>query len=268
MLETGPDPRLLRKLGRLWRRRRNDAAPVLRQRGRRPHHLGRRSRRDLEGAFVLGLGQPDVLRLRLRERLPEPRFDRSGVRGILPHSVEQPGAVEADVPSRFHGVDQRPLDGAEGRVGPVPGHRFVDRVRHHLAGNARFRAIAIPARPRGDGIGGDLLLVPVERDAVDRLRRRATPHRPVRGESHLGDPPGVGAVEHSFGDHVQESARVLRLVRIDDVEGVVGELLLERCLDGLPRGRVQGPVLEQPRVHVLEDVLPPRCVQRGREEDG
>ena len=61
--------------------------------------------------------------------------------------------------------------------------------------------------------------------------------------------------------------RVLRLVRIDDVEGVVGEPVPEGRLDGLPGRRVQGAILEQPRVHVLQDVLAGRRMQRGRDED-
>jgi len=66
---------------------------------------------------------------------------------------------------------------------------------------------------------------------------------------------------------VQQGARVLRLVRIDDVEGVVGEPVPEGRLDGLPGRRVQGAILEQPRVHVLQDVLAGRRMQRGRDED-
>ena len=66
---------------------------------------------------------------------------------------------------------------------------------------------------------------------------------------------------------MQESARVLGLVRIDDVEGVVGEPVPEGRLDGLPLRRVARAILEQPRVNVFEDVLPGRRMQRGRDED-
>jgi hypothetical protein len=67
---------------------------------------------------------------------------------------------------------------------------------------------------------------------------------------------------------VQQSARVLRLLRIDHVETVVGEALAERRLDRLPGPGVERSVLEQLGMDVLEDVLAGRSVRRRREQQG
>jgi len=64
----------------------------------------------------------------------------------------------------------------------------------------------------GDRLRRDLLLEAVERDAVHRLGRRAAPDGLVGSEGDVGDARGLGVVEHSLGDDVQERVHVLRLL--------------------------------------------------------
>ena len=55
---------------------------------------------------------------------------------------------------------------------------------------------------------------------------------------------------------MHQRLRVLRLIRLQHVETVVLEALLQRRLQRLPSPRIQAPVLQQLLLHVLENVLP------------
>ena len=142
----------------------------------------------------------------------------------------------------------------------------MDRVGHHLPRYPGIGPIAISIRPDGDRVGGDLLLVPVERDAVDGIGGSAAPDGAICGEPDVRDASRIGAVQHSLGDHVQQRARVIRLVRIHHVEAVVRESLLERRLDRLAPRTLERSVLKQLPVYVLEHVLPRRRLRGGREQ--
>jgi hypothetical protein len=135
----------------------------------------------------------------------------------------------------------------------------VDGVGHHLSRHAALHSLAIAVRPGGDALGGDLLLVAIERDAVDRIRRSAPPDRLVRREAHLRDALRSRLVEQPLGDDVQERARVLGLVGLHHVEPVVLEPLLERRLDGIA---LRWILARELLVHVFENVLP-RGLRRG-----
>jgi hypothetical protein len=186
---------------------------------------------------------------------PQRRLQRAGMPGILAHAVEHIRGMEPHVELLPRRRDQRPLDGVEGGVRPAASHRLVDGVGHHLAGHARRRPFAIAVGPGGDALGRDFLLVTVERDAVDRVGGRAAPDRLVGGETHLGDAGRVGLVEDSLGNDVQEGARVLRLVRLDDVEPIVGKALAQSIFYGRAVRVVERRVFRQFFLHVLEHVL-------------